>query len=141
MLRGPQRLGRLTRKEVRLARQLGQLEAVVMTRLWSADQPVSVRHVLEYLRQDRNLAYTTVMTVLENLRRKGMVNRTKDGRAYRYWPAVTREQHAAALMEQVLATTEDRWATLLCFVEQIPRQDLEQLRDALNSTPQHRMSR
>ena len=48
------------------------------------------------------------MTVLDNLRRKGMVSRTKDGRAYRYSPVLTREEHTAALMEQVLATSDNR---------------------------------
>jgi predicted transcriptional regulator len=116
-------------------RQLGQLEAVVMARLWAADRPVSVRDVVEDLRHDRTIAYTTVMTVLDNLRRKGMVTRTKHGRAYRYRPTLTREEHAAALMEQVLAGSDDRQATLLHFVEQITPLELEQLRDALNATP------
>ena len=116
-----------------MVRQLGQLEAVVMARLWAADRPLSVRDVVEDLRQDRTLAYTTVMTVLDNLRRKEMVSRTKDGRAYRYSPVQTREQHTAALMEQVLASSDNRQATLLHFVDQIPPQELAQLRDALNA--------
>jgi predicted transcriptional regulator len=104
-----------------------------MARLWAADRPLSVRDVVEDLRQDRTLAYTTVMTVLDNLRRKEMVSRTKDGRAYRYSPVQTREQHTAALMEQVLASSDNRQATLLHFVDQIPPQELAQLRDALNA--------
>ena len=114
-------------------RQLGQLEAVVMGRLWAAERPLSVRDVVEDLRQDRNLAYTTVMTVLDNLRRKGMVSRTKDGRAYRYRPVQTREEHTAALMEQVLASSDNRQATLLHFAEQISAEELVQLREALNA--------
>jgi predicted transcriptional regulator len=118
-------------------RQLGQLEAVVMARLWAADRPVSVRDMVEGLRPDRTLAYTTVMTVLDNLRRKGMVSRTKDGRAYRYSPVLSRDEHTAALMEQVLASSDNRQATLLHFVEQIAPQELAQLRDALNATAEH----
>lgn len=80
-------------------RQLGQLEATVMDRLWAWDRPVLVREVLEVLenlQRDREIAYTTVMTVMEHhLYRKGLVGRERDGRAYRYTPAQTREEHDA----------------------------------------------
>jgi len=114
-------------------RQLGQLEAVVMARLWAADRPASVREVVEDLRHEREIAYTTVLTVLDNLRRKGMVSRTKDGRAYRYRPRLTREEHTAALMEEVLASSENRQVTLLRFVEQMSPQEAAQLREALQA--------
>jgi len=52
-------------------RQLGELEAVIMDRLWEWGRPALVREVLDDLRKDRPLAYTTVMTVMENLHRKG----------------------------------------------------------------------
>jgi predicted transcriptional regulator len=115
-------------------RQLGQLEAVVMARLWATDEPVSVRDVVEDLRREREIAYTTVLTVLDNLRRKGMVSRTKHGRAYRYRPRRTREEHAAALMEEVLADSENRQVTLLYFVEQMSPEEIARLRDALDAT-------
>jgi predicted transcriptional regulator len=124
-----------------MVRQLGQLEAVVMGRLWAAARPLSVRDMVEDLRQDRNLAYTTVMTVLDNLRRKGMVSRTKDGRAYRYSPVQTREEHTAALMEQVLASSNNRQATLMHFAEQIPAEELVQFREALNAAAEREKPR
>jgi predicted transcriptional regulator len=114
-------------------RQLGQLEAVVMARLWSSDRPVSVRDVVEDLRQEREIAYTTVLTVLDHLRRKGMVSREKQGRAYRYRPRLTREAHTAALMEEALASGSDRQVTLLRFVEQISPQEVARLREALDA--------
>lgn len=104
-----------------------------MSRLWSADRPVLVREVMAVLREDREIAYTTVMTVLENLRRKGIVDRTKDGRAYRYQPRLSREEYAAALMEEVFADGGDRHLTLLHFMEQISPQDVAGLRTALNA--------
>ena len=103
-----------------------------MDRLWSWDRPVAVREVLEDLQQDRTIAYTTVMTVLDNLHRKGLVTREKDGRAYRYRSALTREQHTAMLMEQVLASTGDRGAALLHFVEKMPPDEIARLREALD---------
>ncbi|MDQ3700311.1 MAG: BlaI/MecI/CopY family transcriptional regulator [Chloroflexota bacterium] len=113
-------------------RQLGQLEAAVMGRLWASDRPVAVRGVLEDLRKERAIAYTTVMTVLDNLHRKGMVTREKAGRAYRYRPVHTRAQYTAALMEQVLAGSGDRGAALMHFVEQMPLEEIRRLRQALD---------
>ena len=112
-------------------RQLGQLEAAVMQRLWAADRPVSTREVLEDLQRDRNIAYTTVMTVLDNLHGKGLVGREKQGRAYLYSATVSREEHTAGLLDQVLAQSQDRGATLLHFVGQMSDEDLAELRTAL----------
>jgi predicted transcriptional regulator len=52
-------------------RRFGELEAVIMDRLWDQGRPMLVREMVEALRGDRPLAYTTVMTVMENLHRKG----------------------------------------------------------------------
>lgn len=114
-----------------VVRPLGQLEATVMERLWASESSVAVRDVLEDLQKERAIAYTTVMTVLDNLHRKGMVTREKAGRAYRYRPAYTREEHTAALMEQVLAGSGDRGAALMHFVEQMPPDEIRRLRQAL----------
>ena len=104
-----------------------------MERLWASEDSVAVRDVLEDLRKQRAIAYTTVMTVLDNLHRKGMVTREKAGRAYRYLPAHTREQYTAALMEQVLAGSGNRGAALMHFVEQMPPEEIRRLRKALDA--------
>ncbi len=116
-------------------RQLGQLEAVIMERLWSYGRPVPVREVLEDLQRDRNIAYTTVMTVMDNLHRKGLLTREMAGRAYRYQPTQTREQHNAAVMGEVLAGSSNRAATLLHFLEQMPPDEVARLREALANPP------
>lgn len=118
-----------------LVRSLGRLESVVMQRLWSYDRPATVREVLEELRRDRAIAYTTVMTVMDNLHRKGFLTRELVGRAYRYRPARTREEHNAAVMGEVLAGSHDRAATLLRFVEQMPPAEVAELRQVLESHP------
>ncbi len=112
-------------------RQLGQLEAAIMERLWSLGRPAAVRQVLEDLQRDRTIAYTTVMTVMDKLHRKGLLSREVDGRAYRYSPTRTREQHNAELMGQVLAGSSDRAAALLHFLEQMPPEEVARVRDAL----------
>lgn len=112
-------------------RQLGQLETVVMDLMWSYSDAVAVREVLADLQRDRDIAYTTVMTVMDNLHRKGLLTRQMEGRAYRYRPAQSRAEHNATVMREVLASSSDRTATLLHFLEQMPASDLAQLRAAL----------
>jgi predicted transcriptional regulator len=119
-------------------RQFGQLEAVVMERLWSYGRPVPVREVLEDLQRDRRIAYTTVMTVMDNLHRKGFLTREMAGLAYRYQTAQTREQHHATVMGEVLAGSSDRTATLLHFLEQMPPEEVVRLREALKAGPPSR---
>jgi predicted transcriptional regulator len=122
-------------------RQLGELEAAVMDRLWSWDRPTSVREVLADLRDQRDLAYTTVMTVMDNLHRKGLLARERDGRAYRYRPTGSREEYTAALMEQALATGGDRTAALLSFVQRMEPAEIAVLRQALDSAGRRRTGR
>lgn len=110
---------------------MGTLEAQVMQRLWDAREPRSVRDVLNELNREKNLAYTTVMTVLENLHRKGLVEREKYGRAFKYVAAMSREQYTAELMDGALAGSGDRGAALLHFVERMSSTELAELREAL----------
>ena len=121
-----------------MARALGELERLIMDRMWSWDHPVAVREVLEDLQRERPLAYTTVMTVMDNLHRKDVLTREKRGRAFLYRPAVTREEHTAAFMGDVLADTPDKAATILQFVEQMPADEAARLRAALDEHFQNR---
>ncbi|MDT0119019.1 MULTISPECIES: BlaI/MecI/CopY family transcriptional regulator [Kocuria] len=111
---------------------LGHLESAIMERMWSRSAPASVREILVDLQRDRDLAYMTVKTVMDTLHRKGLLSREPDGRAFRYRPTQTREQYTASHMGEVLASGSDRRATLLHFLEQIPAEDLAQLREALD---------
>ena len=88
--------------------------------------------VLDDLRKDRPLAYTTVMTVMENLHRKGWLRRDRDGRAWRYEPAGSRSGYTAALMSEALATNPDRRTALAHFVLQMSPHDAALLREALD---------
>src|SRR6202034_2621277 len=89
-------------------RQLGELEAVIMDRLWEWGRPALVREMVDALHDDRPLAYTTVMTVMENLYRKGWLRRERDGRAWRYEPTGSRSGYTAALMNEALESSVDR---------------------------------
>ena len=112
-------------------RQFGELEAVIMDRLWESGRPALVREVLDDLRKERPLAYTTVMTVMENLHRKGWLRRERDGRAWRYEPTGSRSGYTAALMNDALGTSTDRRTALAHFVLQMSPHDAALLREAL----------
>lgn len=118
-------------------RQLGHLEARVMDAAWSAPGPVSVREVHARLREEHDVAYTTVQTVTENLHGKGLLARSKDGRAYRYSPTVGREDHAAELMADALQVSSDRAGTLLRFARVIEAAEAAVLRRALDDRAHH----
>src|ERR1700757_2015832 len=113
-------------------RRFGELEAVIMDRLWERGQPMLVREMVDALHDDRALAYTTVMTVMENLYRKGWLRRERDGRAWRYEPTRSRSGYTAALMSDALATSADRRTALAHFVLQMSPHDAGLLQQALD---------
>src|SRR5439155_19196716 len=82
----------VTSKGVPMAR-LGELERAVMDVLWSANGSCTAREIVTAL-PDRDLAATTVLTVLSRLERKALVERDRDGRAHRYRPVASQEEHA-----------------------------------------------
>jgi predicted transcriptional regulator len=113
-------------------RRFGELEAAIMDRLWERGRPALVREVLDDLHDDRALAYTTVMTVMENLHRKGWLRRERDGRAWRYEPTGSRSGYTAALRKDALDSSSDRRRALAHFALQMSPHDAAVLRDALD---------
>ena len=111
--------------------RLGKLEAAVMDILWFSPRPLTVREVLERLPPQRSLAYTTVMTVLSNLHRKGVVDREPAGKAYSYHPSRTREEVAAASLREILDASGDPQSVLLHFAETASEEESSVLRNAL----------
>ncbi|MFT4188333.1 MAG: BlaI/MecI/CopY family transcriptional regulator [Aeromicrobium sp.] len=109
----------------------GELERSVMNVLWDADGPLLVREVQEAL-NERDLAYTTVMTVLDRLGAKGMVERERDGRAYRYTPAQSRESATAELIDAALDASGDRTSALVHFARTVDPEEAAALRRALD---------
>ncbi|MFV2017278.1 BlaI/MecI/CopY family transcriptional regulator [Micromonospora sp. LOL_023] len=118
--------------------RLGELERAVMDVLWDRDSatgPVTVRDVAEAL-QERDLAYTTVMTVLDRLAGKGMVSRERAGRAWQYQPAASREAFIAQLMLDALDLAGSRDAALVRFARSVTGTEAEVLRAALTDQAQ-----
>jgi len=120
---------------------LGELERDVMDRLWSAGSPLTVREVHEQLAAHRKIAYTTVMTVLDRLAKKKVVRQEREGRAFRYSPAATREQMVADLMLDALGGVPgvgDRQAALVHFVGGVSQAEALALREALDAVTRRR---
>ncbi|MEE1930393.1 BlaI/MecI/CopY family transcriptional regulator [Streptomyces sp. TRM 70351] len=114
-----------------MPRPLGDLEDAVMTRVWRWNRPVTVREVLEDLQQERRIAYTTVMTVMDNLHQKGWLRREQEGRAYRYEAVSTRAAYAAALMNEAWSASDNAAAALVAFFGMMSPEQADALRDAL----------
>ena len=114
--------------------RLGDLERAVMEHLWSAPEPQTVRQVHEELSTYRDLAYTTVMTVLQRLAKKNLVVQHRDDRAHRYAPTHGRDELVAGLMVDALHQAADpsgRQAALVHFVERVGADEAAALRRAL----------
>lgn len=114
--------------------RLGDLERAVMEYLWSCAEPQTVRQVHEVLSAHRDLAYTTVMTVLQRLAKKDLVVQHRDDRAYRYAPTHGRDELVAGLMMDALAQvshSDTREAALVHFVERVGPEEAAALRRAL----------
>jgi predicted transcriptional regulator len=116
-----------------LARVLGELETEVMRRMWRRTGATTVRELVEELQQDREIAYTTVMTVLDNLHKKGWLRRELDGRAYRYEPVSSGDEYSAGLMRGALDTSPDHVTAFAHFLRQLTPEEVKALEDAYRS--------
>jgi predicted transcriptional regulator len=112
-------------------RGFGDLESVIMQMVWDQGRPVTVRELFDQLSQDRVIAYTTVMSTMDNLHRKGWLTRVKEGKAYRYTATASREEYSARLMREALAGGGDTEAVLSHFVAEIGGEESEVLRNVV----------
>lgn len=105
-----------------------------MDHLWSSTEPQTVRQVHEALASRRNLAYTTIMTVLQRLAKKNLVIQQRDDRAHRYLPVHGRDELVANLMVDALDQADEttgRAAALVHFVGRVGADEAAALRAAL----------
>jgi len=104
-----------------------ELESRVMLVLWNSPDSMSPRRVRDALRLERDLAYTTVMTILVRLLEKGMVTRARVGRAYAYRPVRSREEDSAARIQGILASANNRPQILASFLQALAPKERAQL--------------
>jgi predicted transcriptional regulator len=105
-----------------------------MNHLWGASEPQTVRQVHEALSARRELAYTTVMTVLQRLAKKNLVVQQRHDRAHKYVPVHGRDELIASLMVDALQQADashSRAAALVHFVGQVGTEEAAALRAAL----------
>ncbi len=80
---------------------IGSLEADILAVVWEKDR-TTVRAVYETLRERRTIAYTTVMTVMNNLVKKHLLDQDKSGIAYVYTPAIPGREVGQTVLESVV---------------------------------------
>ncbi len=99
------------------SRVLGELEQGVMELMWEAG-PLAVREVQSRVAKGK-LAYTTVMTTLDRLYKKGLLSRDKVGLAFVYRPALDRHEYQRRIVEAAVGPLLERGAgaVLAAFVD------------------------
>ena len=110
-------------------------ELEILKVIWDAPGPVTVRDVYEVLLERRKVAYTTVMTMMGILEKKGHLERRKDGRAYVYHPVRSKGQTVAGLVHDFVERVFDGSARPLLLAladdERISEDDLEEIRQRM----------
>ena len=123
--------------------ELGPLERELMELVWQSDE-ASVRDVHEQVQ--RRLAYTTVMTTLDRLFRKGILVRIRRGRAFVYSAKISRQQIAQNAFQKVLDHVADSFRNetrpvMACLLDAVSEQDLVSLDELEEMIRQRRLAK
>ena len=120
---------------------LGPLEANVMESIWSSRKtPVTVREIYEALKKTKNLAYTTVMSTMDRLFEKNLLDRKiekgRGGLYYVYWPALEKQSFQKSAVREVLSSLIDNFGEVVanCLVDEtgLNEEEREALKEQLN---------
>lgn len=114
--------------------RFGDLERAVLEVLWAhPDRALTVREVCGHVSAHREIAYTTAMTVLDRMAKKGLLEQERAGRAYTYRARSTRADMTAELMRGTLdeMAADDRGNALVAFVGEATSEEIATLRAAL----------
>ncbi len=112
-----------------LEKMLGSLESEVMEIIWLKGCEVSVRDVLDALNVERDLAYTTVMTIMGRLAEKNLLKKHKVGNAFLFKPILSRDEFTSqvveGLIDDLLSDFSD--TAMSHFVRRVEEKDREVL--------------
>jgi len=112
-----------------LEKVLGSLESEVMEVIWLKEAEVSVRDVYEALALKREIAYTTVMTIMGRLAEKKLLKKRKEGNAFLFIPAIAKDEFTSQMVENVvddlLADFSD--VALASFISRVGKKDRESI--------------
>lgn len=84
-----------------LRKILGDLEVEIMEIVWAKGEQTG-RQVYDRIKENRNIAYTTVMTVMSRLADKGLLAKTKQGAAFVYRATTTRDEFTQSTLKKVI---------------------------------------
>ena len=125
----------MVKKPARRAKKLamGELKARVLNVLWDREGWTTPGEAHEVLSRSRDLAYTTVMTIMVRLFNDGMLERRREGRAFAYRPLQSREEYTADRMSRLLDDAGDQNAALSHFLQAIGPGERARLRRLLQT--------
>jgi predicted transcriptional regulator len=87
---------------------LGPLEAAIINIMWDSKKPLSVREVYEILKKNKKIAYTTVMSTMDRLHTKNLLDRQiqkrKGGIYYAYWPKFEKRNFEQSAVREVISS-------------------------------------
>ena len=116
------------------AQVLGELQTAVMEILWR-ESPLSVTEVEQKLQKKREIAHTTVLTILDRMHSKGIVLREKQGKAFVYSPRYSKDEFERGVAQEVLSALLSQFSepALSAFVELVAEDSvkLDQLEDLI----------
>ncbi|MCS6937688.1 MAG: BlaI/MecI/CopY family transcriptional regulator [Roseiflexaceae bacterium] len=112
-----------------LVKVLGPLETDIMQIIWQ-DERSTVKKVHRKLSQQREIAYTTVMTTMSRLAEKGVLRRHREGLAYVYTPAISESDFVTMVVQQVLDGLLDDYSTTAIdyMIDYLARRNPKELR-------------
>ena len=116
------------------AQVLGELQTAVMEILWR-ESPLSVTEVEQKLQKKRDIAHTTVLTILDRMHSKGILLREKQGKAFVYSPRYSKDEFERGVAQEVLSALLSQFSepALSAFVELVAEDSvkLDQLEDLI----------
>lgn len=119
------------------ADSVGDLQLEVMEILWGRGD-ATVAEVHEALQTRKSLAYTTVLSTLRGLERRGYARHRTEGKAHRFYPKVTRDQHTSARVDRLVSTLfqgqPEKLVSHLLGNESLDANQMERIRDLLEGT-------
>jgi len=122
---------------------LGPLEATVMETIWTAKKkPITVREIHEVLKKNKKIAYTTVMSTMDRLFEKGLLDRKiekgRGGLFYIYWPPLEKQSFQKSAVREVLASLIGNFGEVVtnCLIEQanLTEEERQTLREHLDKS-------
>ncbi|MBO3800559.1 MAG: BlaI/MecI/CopY family transcriptional regulator [Candidatus Brockarchaeota archaeon] len=131
MPRKPVKISRYNIGERELKAFLGPLEVDVIEVVWSSEKPLTVREVYEKLKRRRKVAYTTIMTTMDRLYDKGLLDRREErgrgGIVYVYWPRLEKNGFKKSAVQEVLNSLLENFGEIVAnyLVERISSSEQE----------------